>query len=241
LKRNQEIKAMKKRERIIVWAAFLISVLFLVGAFYFHQRADSIGSAVGNAQGKLVGTALGSFKGITEGIEAGASAGAATGLSAEDTVITSIQGTLNDIGNLEVLEAGVTLNVANRLGTAYASLSLISGNAVFSINLKDVHINIDGNVLSITLPEPNLEVNLDQSKFNTLAEVQHFDLATNSEDGLNNYLNSMKKVESNAKDAIANYDSLMDIAKQSAKKQVAELANAICGGQYTIDVTIPQG
>lgn len=217
---------------------FVIATLALLGfSLFVHHRAADVGAGIGDANGTIVGTAIGSYNGITHGAEEGAKAGTQNGLSAEDTT-ADVKGTLEEIGKLQVLKAGVTLKNINSIGEAYKGLYVISGNAVFSVNLSEAEISfsLDGKHVYITIPEPILELYLDQNSTEKLAETQHFSLTVSAQDGLIAYLNSMTQTVDNVKKSLSNYDALMNTAKESARKQVILFAGTVCGDNQTVHV-----
>ena len=167
----------------------------------------------------------------------GKEAGEQAGLSAEDTMV-DIKGSMEALGKLEVLVAGVSLKNINKIGDSYTGLYLINGDAVFSVDLAEAEISFsqDGKDVYITIPEPDLEVYLDQNSTQKLAESQKFSFTVSAKDGLVNYLNSMTQTVEKVKETMVNYDSLFADAKESAKKQVQQLAGTICGDNYVVHV-----
>ena len=115
---------------------------------------------------------------------------------------------------------------------------LINADAVFTVDLNDAEISYsqDNTHVYITIPEPELDVYLDQSSTKILAEKQNFSWTVNAEDGLRAYLNTMTETEEKVKKAMENYDLLMSSAKESAKNQVYQLATAICNDRFNIHV-----
>lgn len=164
--------AKKLLSSIIIILILAIMVCLLI---YIHHNAAEIGNNVGTATGKIVGNAIGSFDGVTEGVPQGIADGEAAGLSAVDTT-ADIKGTMERIGKLEVLIAGVTLENINQIGEAYKGLYLIDGDAVFTVDLNDAEISYgsDGSDIYIWIPEPELTLYLDVSNTQKLAEIQNF-------------------------------------------------------------------
>lgn len=225
------------RNSIIVSVVTVLLFSCMVFAIYIWGRASVIGSGIGEINGKIVGTAIGSVRGITIGIREGAEAGANAGLSADDTT-ADIKGTMDSIGKLEVLEAGVTLKNINKIGDSYKGLYLISGDAVFTVDLNTAEISYsqDGKDVYILIPAPELELYLDQNSTEKLAETQNFSLTVSAKDGLVAYLNSMTQIVENVKDSMANYDSLMSTAKESAKNQIEQFTATICDDSQSVHV-----
>lgn len=222
----------------------LVAVLLIAATFtgYMHHRAETIGTSVGKTNGKIVGTAIGSAKGVTVGTQEGKEAGKKAGLSAEDTTV-DIKGRMDALDKLEVLVASVSLKNINKIGDSYTGLYLINGDAVFSVDLAEAEISFsqDEKDVYITIPEPDLEVYLDQSNTKKLTESQNFSFTVSAEDGLIAYLNSMTQTIEKVKETMFNYDSLFLDAKESAKKQVQQLATTICGDNYVVHVQFKRG
>lgn len=210
---------------------FTIFALALLGfSIFVHHRASSVGTALGDAKGTIVGIANGSYNGIIKGMQKGIDDAKEDELLNPDTTV-DVSGTFKAIGKLEVLRAGVTLKNINVIGDTYKALRVISGNAIFSVDLSeaDIRFSEDGKNVYIHIPTPTLELYLDQSSTEKLAETQKFSLTVKAQDGFKATLNSMTQTVDSVKDSLSNYDTLMDIAKQSAKKQVTMLASNICG------------
>lgn len=230
-----KLKNMKQTTMLFL----LVTVLLIAAVFtgYIHHRACEIGNTIGQTNGKIVGTAIGSARGVTVGAKEGKKAGEQAGLSAEDTTV-DIKGSMEVLGKLEVLVAGVSLKNINKIGDSYTGLYLINGDAVFSVDMAEAEISFsqDEKDVYITIPEPDLEVFLDQNSTQKLAEWQKFSLTVSAKDGLENYLNSMTQTVEKVKETMVNYDSLFTDAKESAKKQVQQLAGTICGDNYVVHV-----
>lgn len=229
------LKNMKQTTLLSLLVIGLLIATVFTG--YIHHRVGKISNTIGQTNGEIVGTAIGSARGVTVGIKEGKEAGEQAGLSAEDTT-ASIKGSMEALGNLEVLVANVSLKNINKIGKSYASLYLINGNAVFSVDLAEAEINhsVDGKEIYITIPEPDLNVNLDMSRTEKLAEFQKFSFTVTAKDGLESFVNSLGKIKENVQDNLANYDLLCADAKESAKKQVQQLAGRMCGYNYVIHV-----
>ena len=230
-----KLKKLKQTTLLFLLVAALLIATVFTG--YIHHRAEEIGISVGQTNGKIVGTAIGSAKGITVGTQKGKDAGEQAGLSAEDTS-TDIKGSMEALGRLEVLAAGVSLKNLNKIGDSYTGLCLIHGNALFSVNLAEAELSFsqDRKDVYITIPEPDLEVYLDQNSAEVLAESKKISLTVTAEDGLIAYLNSMTQTVEKVKETMVNYDSLFANAKEAAQKQVQQLAATICGDNYIVHV-----
>jgi hypothetical protein len=207
-----------------------IGFMLLTATFFVLMVLYGFSSKIGGTEGKLVGLAVGTALGSYEGVKNGSAEGAEDGLRAENTT-ADIKSTMESVGRLEVLAAGVTLKNINEIGDAYKGLYLINGDAVFSVDLNEAQISYsdERTDVYIWLPQPEVDVYLDQSSTQKLAEVQNFSLSVSAEDGLKAYLNSMSAISDEVKNKIANYDALMESAKESAKTQVEQLMESLCG------------
>lgn len=228
---------MQKQYRYYLYGALALLVLMTVLLLVMRSRAKTIGAGVGKASGTVVGAAVGSARGITEGVSQGIEDGEAAGLSAEDVTV-DMQVTMESVGKLEVLVAGVTLKNMNQIGEAYHALYIISADAVFSVDLcqADISYSKDNQDIYISVPRPELELFLDQNSTEKLAETQNFSWTVNAQDGVIAYLNSMTNIIEKVKDSMANYDTLMETAQNSARKQVESLAAAVSGENQHIHV-----
>ncbi len=213
------------------------AVVIVILCFGVNSFATSVGSGVGKASGAVVGAAVGSANGIKDGVTEGIAAGEEEGLSAEDTTVELGQ-SIRSVGKLEVLAAGVTLENINKIGKAYMGLYVIQGDAVFTVDLSDTSIvySDDGTTISVLIPEPEIELYLDQSSTEKLAEVQNFSLTVSAEDGLREYLNSMAKTKGKTEEYLSNYSDLMQIAEDAAISQVRQLASRVNTGNRSVTV-----
>ncbi len=195
-----------------------------------------ISTTIGEQAGTVVGTAIGSYNGITEGLAQGLEDGTEDGLSATDITI-DIEPEITQVGNLEVLVAGITITDTLSIGDAYKELYALQADAVFSVDLTQTKVSysVDGDVY-ISIPEPEVELYLNLSTSEKLAEVSNFSFTVSAQDGMTAYLNSMANLQSSAADSIDGYDSLMNEARSAAIAQVQQLAKAICGSQKTVYV-----
>lgn len=206
----------------------LVSLIALVFSMGLRINASSMGSSFGDGLGKAVGKAAGSLEGVTEGREAGIEAGQDAGLSAEDTE-ADIATRLKEVANLEVLVASVKLNDFHSIGKDkdYAALYLLKGDAIFSVDLSDMDVSLKGNELKIVLPQPKVNLIIDESQTEKVAEYQKHFFSGSAAAGMEAYLNTMKKLTEEPEKAIANYDFLMESARESAEKQVRQLASSV--------------
>lgn len=225
----------KNRNSFLLCVLAAIFFVMAIAAVYFHAQAKNVGTSVGEMTGGAVGVALGSADGMFKGLQEGMEAGEAAGLSAEDTT-ADMKESLKEVGRLEVLAAGVTLRNVNKIGQEYTNLSMLNGDAIFSVDMTQAEISFsqDGKEVYIVIPEPTMELYIDQSGTEILAEIQNPSFGVTAEDGLNAYLNSMAQTVDKVKETLANYDSLLAQAKDSALEQVRQMAETISGGRYTV-------
>lgn len=231
----------RKRKKILtnILSIFLMvaAVIALFGyAVPAYNNAKNLGISVGDKTGTIVGNVLGSFDGITTGLAKGSEDGKTEGLSAKDTE-SEIKNSFSEIGNLEVLEAGVKLRDVNTLGDEYAALFLLKGVAIYSVNLKDVDINdIDASTVEVLLPEINVEVYIDESATEKLAEYQKHSWSGNAKDGFVEYMNSRSVMDQSVKDTMENYSAMTEAAQSSAIKQIEIIAKAATGNKKEVVV-----
>lgn len=220
-------------------------VVAIVGVFGYalpaYNNAKNLGISVGDRTGTIVGNVIGSFDGITTGLAKGAEDGKEEGLSAKDTK-SEIKNSFSEIGNLEVLEAGVKLKDVNTLGDDYAALFLLKGVAIYSVNLKDVEINdIDANTVEIMLPPINVEIYIDESATEKLAEYQKHSWSGSAKDGFAEYMNTRAATDQSVKETMENYSNLTEAAQSSAIKQIEIIAKAATGNKKEVVVSFKEG
>jgi len=217
-----------------------LMIVTIVGVFGYIipicKDAKSFGISTGDKSGKMVGNVIGSYDGVTKGIAEGSGDGKEEGLVAKDTN-PKIKNSISEVGNLEVLEAGVKLENVNTLGDDYAALFFLKGVAVFSVNLNEAEINDkDDLTIEILLPEVNVEIYIDERETEKLAEYQKHSWSGSAKDGFVEYMNTRDAVDNSAWDMMENYDALIEVAENSAKKQVEIIAKAAVGN--TKDVIV---
>ncbi len=235
----------KKRKgiiRFVVIAGLLCAIACLIGyALPIYQNAKNLGVSIGDKTGAVVGNVIGSFDGITTGLSKGAADGKEEGLSAKDTK-SEIRNRFSEIGNLEVLEAGVKLKNVNTLGDDYAALFLLKGVAVYSVNLKDIEINdIDADTLEILLPEITVEVYIDERDTEKLAEYQKRSWTGSAEDGFVEYMNTRSATDQSVRETMEDDAALTEAAEDAAIKQVALIAKAATGNKKEVIVGFKEG
>ncbi len=238
---ERKSKSKKVIINILSVALLIIAVVGLVGyAYPAYKNAEILGAGMGDATGTIVGKVVGSFRGITVGLEEGKEAGREEGLSAQDTE-SQIKNSFSEIGNLEVLEAGVKLNNVNTIGDDYAALYLLKGMAVYSVNLKEIEIvPQDSGTLEIFLPNVTVDLFIDETATEQLAEYQKHPWSKSTEDGFVAYMNSMEAIDQSVESTMGDYAALLEAAQSSAITQVKKIAEAATGNKKEIIVTFKE-
>lgn len=231
-------RKLKKTATAILSVVLLVAAI--IGVFGYvvpaYTNAKNLGVSVGDKMGKMVGNFIGSFNGITVGLEKGWEKGKDEGLSAKDTK-SEIKNSFSQVGSLEVLKAGVRLKDINTLGDNYAALFILKGAAIYSVNLKETEINdIDATTIEILLPDINVEIYIDESATEKLAEYQKKPWSGSAKDGFVEYMNTREATDKSVKDTMENYGALIKAAEGSAKKQVGIVAKAATGNEKDIIV-----
>ncbi len=229
-----------KLNSIFLGAAVVCAAAMFV-LYPMQENADTIGAQIGHAKGEAVGLAVGSYKGVTEGIAAGNAAGTEQGLSAEDTAAV-VGNTLAETAKLEVLVAGVKLTNMHSLGKDYQALYVVKGDAVFSVDLTKAKVSqsADG-TLNVLIPEPEVELFVDEEGTEKLAEYQKYPFSGDAESGYTAYLNTMKNTAGEVRDSLENYDVLMKEAKDSAIDQITYITECACGKGRSVHVEFLDG
>ena len=235
-------KSKKIMTNILSITLMVMAIIALFGyALPTYSNAQNLGISVGDKTGTIVGKVIGSYNGVTKGLAEGSKVGHEDGLSATDTK-SKIQNSFSEIGNLEVLEAGVKLSDVNTLGEEYAALYILKGVAIYSVNLNDVEINdSDANTVEVLLPEINVEVYIDESSTEKLAEYQKNPWAGSARDGFVEYMNSRSVMDQSVKDTMENYSAMTEAAQSSAIKQIEIIAKAATGNKKEVVVSFKEG
>lgn len=232
----------KSKKTATTILSIALMVVAIIGVFGYvvpaYSNAKNLGIGMGDKTGKIVGNVIGLFDGITTGLAKGSEDGKEEGLSAKD-IKSEMKHCFNEVGNLEVLEAGVKLKNVNTLGDDYAALFLLKGIAIYSVNLKEVEINdIDSSSVEILLPNINVEIYIDESATEKLAEYQKHSWSGSAKDGFIEYMNTREATDKSVKDTMENYDALIEAAEGAAKKQVGIIAKAATGNKKDIVVKL---
>lgn len=230
------LKKIPKSGTYIIPCVFIACVLIYV--IVLRVNAESMGTTFGQSTGSQVGKFVGSFEALTDYREAYAE-GKEQGLSAEDTT-AEVANKIKEVERLEVLVASVKLNDIHTVGDDYAALYLLKGDAVFAVDLSKAEITEESDGLHILLPQLEMDLIVDQSKIEKVAEYQKLLFNGSSEDGFDAYLNSMEKIVEESKETLVNYDSLKKTAEETAIKQVEQLANSVAVEKRDVIVTFKE-
>lgn len=246
LEKNMAIPFLKKLKSAPSFFIMIATALILVFAIVFtavkvlptYLKADSLGESIGGKLGDAVGWAIGSFNGFTTGRKEGGEAGKKEGLSAKDTSVI-VANKIKETGNLEVLVAGIKMTNLNKVGNNdYAALFLVKGNAVFSVNLKNISVELsdDFSTATVTVPDVTADIYIDDSATEKLAEYQKGKFTGSAEDGFTEYLNTSNQLADKAEESISNYDQLKEVARSSAKKQVTNMVKSFNSRIVDVDI-----
>ncbi len=230
------LKKIPKSGIYIIPCVFIACVLIYV--IILRVNAESMGTTFGQSAGSQVGKFVGSFEALTDYREAYAE-GREQGLSAEDTT-AEVANKIKEVERLEVLVASVKLNDIHTVGDDYAALYLLKGDAVFAVDLSKAEITEESDGLHISLPQLEMDLIVDQSKIEKVAEYQKLLFNGSSEDGFDAYLNSMAKIVEESEETLVNYDSLKKTAEETAIKQVEQLANSVAVEKRDVIVTFKE-
>lgn len=199
-----------------------------------------VASSMGGTAGKYIGTILGGIKGIAEYSE-NYEEGKAEGLSAKDTQV-EIGNSIRNVANLEVMVASVKIDNYHTYGkedsTKYEALYLMNADAVFAVDLSYAETALDeeNHSVHITLPQPNVEVYIDDSNKEKLYEYDAKFFDGSAKDGIIDYINSHSQLEEKTKNSIASDGNLMESARISAQTQIEELVKSINTDIKTVEI-----
>ena len=238
----REVKRKKPLIPLFLFALCVAALVFSITTIVpLVKLAKDTGRAVGDTAGTVAGLAVGSVEGATQGVQEGYVEGTEEGLSANDTVVElakDIEGSIRDLGQLQVLAVNVDLPTYHEVGKKYAALYLLRGNAIFTVDLSKMDVTYNENKISILLPAPEVKLNIDHSETELMAERQRVFFNGKDSDGLKAYLNTLKIGKNRVENEIANYDALMELASAFAKKQIEDLANAVHSEDENVDISV---
>lgn len=231
----REVRSKKFLIPLFLGALCIAALLFFITSVLpLIKYAADLGKSTGETSGQVAGWAVGSVEGATQGIPAGYQEGMEEGLSARDTVASianTIENNVNGLGRLEVLVANVDLTTYHEVGQKYGALYLTRGSAIFTVDLSEAKVtyNEREGLISIVLPRPEVEVKIDPTETERIAEWERKFFNGTDGEGFQAYLNSFKTFSSKTGETIENYSALLEFASTSAIKQVEELAKAARG------------
>ncbi len=183
------------------------------------------------AQG--AGNAAGFFAGSVEGVpyyREKYGEGKEKGLSAGETEVTGLTGAQLGDGKLQVLAATVSLAVDNQVGKNFAALALLRGNIVFSVDLGKAEIRDD----TVTLPDVETRFVIDHRQTEIIDEYQNSFFNGSTEDGYDEFINSVKEIESGVERYVENYGALREEARKAAVEMVKTVAGNVSGKRYDV-------
>lgn len=247
LKKNLAVPFLKRFKSAPSFFIMIATALILVFTIVFtavkilptYLKADSLGESIGGKLGDAVGWAIGSFNGITTGKKEGGKAGKEEGLSAKDTSVI-VANKIKETGNLEVLVAGIKMTNLNKVSNNedYAALYLVKGNAVFSVDLKNISIELsdDFSTAKVTVPDVTADIYIDDTATEKLAEYQKSKFTGSAEDGFTEYINTSNQLAEKAEESISNYDQLKESARSSAKKQITDMVKNFNSRKVDVEI-----
>lgn len=226
-----DLAILKKQKNENKWFVGIIIAAFFIVIGLFGMIAWNIGGTLG----ALAGKANGSYDGITEGLEKGYEAGREEGLSANDTKV-DIVSEIKEIGKLEVLMVESEIVDFFGVGDDYKGLFLHKGIATFSVDFSKIDIMKEDSIITIVLPNPEVEFRIDESESEKIAEWQKYPWSNDTEAGYTAYTNSMEQIKEKSASEMENYEDWERMAKESAKKQVEILVSSVSGEEIEVQI-----
>ena len=242
--KNTHDKHPKKVSTLTVIFAVIFTVLLCILIFIVipavnqaKKATDLFGTTTGSAAGAVGGAAQ-----VILDIDEIRNDAVDDATDAEDTK-TDFVSQLNSDGKLEVLTANVTVHNVETDGKTYAKLSVKPGTAYFAVDLSSLskdNVKVEDNKITITLPEPEVELKFDTQNTETIAEYKNNDLIDNllvSNDlGIKAHTASEIKTKEDAEKEILNYRFLVESAKASAESQITQLCKIVNGDSYNVQI-----
>ena len=245
---------------------FFLLVFVIPSVRGAKNTGKAIGFEIGNATGKIVGTYQGltidAINGAQAGMQAGLSAEDTTvsvankiqSLGAGKLEILSADIKLN-IMNLNGEEKESYMSVLSsvfdkllHIGEtaeygplpSYARLFVLQGKMIFTVDLNeaDIEYSSNGQKIIVTLSDPKVEVSIDETKTETVAEYfpdksKH---TVNGMTAVEGALKSRARAIKKSPESFEDYDLLMTQAKESAESQITALAQAATGNNMNVEV-----
>ena len=211
---------------ILITLSILFALCSFFGVFFTVKASESALDTASAVSANVVGLANGLIK-----LPNAYDEGKRKGLSAEDTE-AYISNKMGEVGNLEIMDAGVKISDLQKIDGAYAGLYVSKGIAVFSVNLKAAEITAKDDTVYIKVNAPTSEIYIDEESTELLAEWQKRSFTGSTKDGYLAYLNSWNNSRAELEKAVENYDDLSLAAKDAARNQITSIVKA-CKGKDT--------
>lgn len=195
------------------------------------------GRAAGEWAGTLVGKGIGSLEGI-EQFKKAMGDGKGAGINSGDITVTLKQA-FAEAGDLQVLTVDASCDNFQGLGDedqkATRLLVVYPTKTVFTVDLNQAQIiaDLQKKTISIVLPEPQAELNVDYGKAEILAKKQFFSPLVGTEDEMLSQIISQNEMTKSAETALGK--ELMESARDAARSQVYALCQNLSDGTYRIE------
>lgn len=225
------------KEKLLLGAVLAVAFTVFLNVFMIYRDARNIGKTIGEIPGAMVGRGIGAVEGYLDGKEHGKEDALAAPEASADIV-----GRVHSIGVLEVLEVDVNSSDVMKIGDEenpnFAELVVMSGNAVFTVDLSKcvVDINNDTNEMTVHLPAVEADYEVDEKSKNTVAVYQRTGWTGSSSDGITAKINAEKEITLKIREQLRRDETLRTLAENSAESQVKTLAQVLTGGRYNVVV-----
>lgn len=215
-------------------AAIVLSIFLIVGA---NSQVNSVGENLGTTTGSMVGSVAGMVNGLAIDAGEGFSKGTEQGLSAKDTSVT-IKESCERTGSLQVMTATAQIQDFNTFADSYKDITVLMGDLVFSVDLKEAVVLSDTDGYVVQIPHPTPEFYVDESRTKTLAMINDLSwkswFSNDVAKGIEGTLNSRRQLKENFKSAISNYAFLESEADSAALLQVKSMLDSFNVGEKKI-------
>ena len=227
----REVRSNKHLIPICLGALCILAIIsFFALVFPLINIAAETGQTVGESIGQTTGLAVGLAEGFTQGLSEGYHEGTQEGLSGNDTVAeiaNTIKTGVDELGRLEVLAANAALTDYHEVGKKYGALYLARCSVVFTVDLNQADITYNEQAISIAIPEPEAESEIDPSQTEVLAEWQRKFFNGKDSEGFQAALNSFSAMKNISESEIENYTTLKERASKAASEQIKEIVKAV--------------
>ena len=118
-----------------------------------------------------------------------------------------------------------------------AAVNLLKGVVVFTSDLSQADVTLQGDVVRIALPLPRGEVTVDEAQLKKTASLQERFFGGTPEAGLNAYREAMELTRDLSEENLQStaYKALLEDAKEAAEKQMSLLVEAVAGDGCQIE------